>query len=54
MRGRASPPHPRIYRVHPPGAGTAIRYGENIALIGHFRVPKTLTFKMRLGAQPFL
>ena len=22
--------------------------------IGHFRVPKTLTFKMRLGAQPFL
>ena len=23
-------------------------------LIGHFRVPKTLTFKMRLGAQPFL
>ena len=24
------------------------------SLIGHFRVPKTLTFKMRLGAQPFL
>ena len=23
-------------------------------IIGHFRVPKTLTFKMRLGAQPFL
>ena len=22
--------------------------------IGHFRVPKALTFKMRLGAQPFL
>ena len=22
--------------------------------IGHFRVPKTLTFKIRLGAQPFL
>ena len=22
--------------------------------IGHFRVPKTLTFKMRLGTQPFL
>ena len=22
--------------------------------IGHFRVPKTLSFKMRLGAQPFL
>ena len=22
--------------------------------IGHFRVPKTLTFKMRRGAQPFL
>ena len=22
--------------------------------IGHFRVPKTLTFKMRLGVQPFL
>ena len=25
-----------------------------LLLIGHFRVPKTLTFKMRLGAQPFL
>ena len=25
-----------------------------ISAIGHFRVPKTLTFKMRLGAQPFL
>ena len=24
------------------------------AWIGHFRVPKSLTFKMRLGAQPFL
>ena len=23
-------------------------------LIGHFRVPKTLTFKMRPSAQPFL
>ena len=23
-------------------------------IIGHFRVPKTLTFKMRLGAKPFL
>ena len=23
-------------------------------LIGHFRVPKTLTIKLRLGAQPFL
>ena len=23
-------------------------------IIGHFRVPKTLTFKMRLSAQPFL
>ena len=23
-------------------------------LIGHFRVPKTVTFKMRLSAQPFL
>ena len=23
-------------------------------IIGHFRVPKPLTFKMRLGAQPFL
>ena len=23
-------------------------------IIGHFRVPKTLTFKMKLGAQPFL
>ena len=23
-------------------------------LIGHFRVPKTLTFKMKQGAQPFL
>ena len=25
-----------------------------IRLIGNFRVPKTLTFKMRLDAQPFL
>ena len=25
-----------------------------LTLIGHFRVPKTLTFKMRLGVQPFL
>ena len=24
------------------------------SVIGHLRVPKTLTFKMRLGAQPFL
>ena len=31
------------------------KYGINKGkLIGHFRVPKTLTFKMRLGAQPFL
>ena len=27
---------------------------DNTKVIGHFRVPKTLTFKMRLGAQPFL
>ena len=27
---------------------------EIIETIGHFRVPKTLTFKMRLSAQPFL
>ena len=27
---------------------------NNTKIIGHFRVPKTLTFKMRLGAQPFL
>ena len=27
---------------------------EKLSKIGHFRVPKTLTFKMRLGAQPFL
>ena len=26
----------------------------NLLKIGHFRVPKTLTFKIRLGAQPFL
>ena len=25
-----------------------------VQVIGHFQVPKTLTFKMRLGAQPFL
>ena len=25
-----------------------------LLLIGHFRVPEPLTFKMRLGAQPFL
>ena len=27
---------------------------KKLSKIGHFRVPKTLTFKMRLGAQPFL
>ena len=27
---------------------------ERDGWIGHYRVPKTLTFKMRLGAQPFL
>ena len=27
---------------------------DNTKIIGHFRVPKTLTSKMRLGAQPFL
>ena len=27
-------------------------YLAGMGLIGHFRVPKTLTFKMRLGAQP--
>ena len=27
---------------------------EPLCLIGHFRVPKTLTFKMRPSAQPFL
>ena len=29
-------------------------YLAGMVLIGHFRVPKTLTFKTRLGAQPFL
>ena len=28
--------------------------GLGLCRTGHFRVPKTLTFKMRLGAQPFL
>ena len=27
---------------------------SKVQVIGHFRVPKTLPFKMRLGAQPFL
>ena len=27
---------------------------EKYVTKGHFRVPKTLTFKMMLGAQPFL
>ena len=27
---------------------------DNTKILGHFRVPKTLTYKMRLGAQPFL
>ena len=30
-----------------------MQYSEPV-LIGHFRVPKTLTFKMRPSAQPFL
>ena len=29
-------------------------HNKDDILTGHFRVPKTLTFKMRLGAQPFL
>jgi len=40
---------------------TALQAKDSISLswshlspTGHFRVPKTLTFKMRLGAQPFL
>ena len=28
--------------------------GSRLRQIGHFRVPKTLTFKMRPSAQPFL
>ena len=32
----------------------ALETGSVMRPIGHFRVPKTLTFKMRLGAQPFL
>ena len=35
-------------------SGTRLLSGVTLAWIGHFRVPKTLTFKMRLGAQPFL
>ena len=35
-------------------SGTRLLSGIALAWIGHFRVPKTLTFKMRLGAQPFL
>ena len=31
-----------------------VRGGVGSVWIGHFWVPKTLTFKMRLGAQPFL
>ena len=32
----------------------ALKTGSVLRPIGHFRVPKTLTFKMRLGAQHFL
>ena len=31
-----------------------INHFQEEKAIGHFRVPKTLTFKVRLGAQPFL
>ena len=34
-------------------APATIAHGS-IGLFGHFRVTKSLTFKMRLGAQPFL
>ena len=30
------------------------REAKNTCVIGHFRVPKPLTFKMRPSAQPFL
>ena len=35
-------------------SGSCLLSGVALAWIGHFRVPKTLTFKMRLGEQPFL
>ena len=38
------------FGIGPPLAGELKTWN----LIGHFRVSKTLTFKMRLGAQPFL
>ena len=34
MRGRAAPPHPRIYRVPPPGALLAV--AENFCLFGWY------------------
>ena len=34
--------------------GQKMKVDLSCCIIGHFRVPKTLTFKMRPSAQPFL
>ena len=46
----ASSPGGSVEREH----NVIVRFNQSINQIGHFRVPKTLTFKMRLGPQPFL
>ena len=42
------------YREVPMKTEPESKFTKKFYEIGHFRVPKTLTFKMRLGAQPFL
>ena len=44
----------RFHQTHEHLASCTHILPKAAGLIGHFRVPKTLTFKMRLGAQPFL
>ena len=36
------------------GRGWMDAAGIDLCIIGHFRVPKTLTFKIRPSAQPFM
>ena len=42
------------YREVPKKTEPESKLTKKFYKIGHFRVPKSLTFKMRLGAQPFL
>ena len=51
-RGLLSLPAP--LKTHHREGGGGGGAGKRLRAIGHFRVPKTLTFKMRPSGQPFL